>query len=210
MIKLDSNPTSLTYPSNSQNDWKSAHRLIVLVPANMDFSAAAARIWKLATTKNMQIQLLGLCKDITEEARLRRELITLASLLENGKLCVETKVEVGMNWVEIVKASYTTGDAIVCFAGQQAGLSRQPLNQIIEANLDATVYILSNPNSSRSTSNRLSQAGRWLGFLAIIASFGLLQTQMIQYPQGPLQNILLILLLIPEFWLLRVWDEQFK
>ncbi|HEX2997577.1 MAG TPA: hypothetical protein VHP14_22330 [Anaerolineales bacterium] len=64
MIKVDTNPLPLTYPTDSQKDLESGHHLIVLVPANIDFNNAAQRIWTLAQTGGMQIRLIGLCKDM--------------------------------------------------------------------------------------------------------------------------------------------------
>jgi hypothetical protein len=210
MIKFDTNPAALTYPKPSHKDLESAHRLIVLVPANMDFSAGTQRIWRLANTAGMQVQLLSLCKDASEESRRRRDLITMASLLQNGGICAEVKVSIGTNWLDVVKANCESGDMIVCFAEQSDGLLRRPLSQMLASNFNATVYILPNLTSQRSRSNRLSQMSAWLGLIGVIVGFGVLQAQIVQLQAGWLQNIMLILSLIPEFWLIWVWDGQFR
>jgi hypothetical protein len=49
----------------------------------------------------------------------------------------------------------------------------------------------------------------WSGFLGILISFFVLQINIVQVSKGGLQNILLILSIIPEFWLLLVWNSQF-
>lgn len=210
MNKLDTNPVSLIYPTDSHSDLASAHRLLVLVPANTDFSIATQRIWGLAYATNMHIQLFGLPNDTTEESRLRRELITMASLLQDGKRCVEAKVVMGTNWVEALKTSYQAGDMIVCFAEQQTGILRRPLSQILESNFKTTVYVLSDLAPRKSTASWLSHMTTWLGVIGVVAGFGLLQTKIVQLPAGWLQNILLILSLIPEFWLIWVWDGRFR
>jgi hypothetical protein len=208
-INFGTNPVSLTYPLDANEDLASGHRLIVLIPTNLDFSTASQRIWELAQTTGMHIQLLGLCADAAEESRLRRELITLASLLEDGKRCVTAKIVVGANWLESLKTSYASGDMIVCFEEQSTGFLRKPLSQILEANLKATVYLLSNPAPQKFNSNRLSQISTWLGVIGVVAGFGLLQARIVQLPGGWLQNILLILSIIPEFWLIWFWDSRF-
>lgn len=206
-INFDANPVSLTYPVHSGKDLEAVHRLIVLVPANLDFSAAAQQIWGLAHTTSMHIQLVGLCVEAAEESRLRRELITMASLLQDGTRYVTAKVGTGTNWMESLKTSYEFGDVIVCFEEQQTGFIRKPLSQILEANLNATVYILSNPIPQKLSSNRLSRMSTWLGILGVVAGFGLLQAKIVQLPGGWFQNVLLILSIIPEFWLIWVWDR---
>ncbi|MBN2118272.1 MAG: hypothetical protein JW730_16980 [Anaerolineales bacterium] len=205
MIKLDRSSISLTYPSNSVAHLETVRHLVVLVPANADCSAATRRIWELAHTTSMQVRLLSLCTDTAEESNLRRELITRASLLQDGKISVEAKVEIGTNWLDVVKNNYKAGDMIVCFAEQRTGLLRKPLSQILEANFDATVYILADNAPQKPKINRLSQMSAWLGSIVIIIGFGLLQAKIVQMPEGWLQNVLLILSIIPEFWLIWVW-----
>lgn len=208
-INFDTNPVSLTSPSDAHADLGSGHRLIVLIPTHLDVSTASQRIWELAQTTGMHIQLLGLCAEAAEESRLRRELITLASLLEDGKRCVTAKIEMAPNWLESLKTSYTPGDMIVCFEEQPAGFLRKPLSQILEANLKATVYLLSNSASQKFNSNRLSRISTWLGVIGVVTGFGLLQAKIVQLPGGGLQNVLLILSIIPEFWLIWFWDSRF-
>jgi hypothetical protein len=163
------------------------------------------RIWNLASPTWMHVVLITLCKDPTEEQSLRRRLITMASLLQDGRLCVEIKVVSGTNWVAAVKDIYRTGDRIVCFAEQRAGLLQRPLSRILESSLKATPYVLSDPTPQKS--NRILQVFAWSGFLAILIGFGVLQTKILQLPESPLQSILLILSVLPEFWLIWVWNS---
>jgi hypothetical protein len=72
------------------------------------------------------------------------------------------------------------------------------------------VYILSNDTSQKTKSNPLSQVGAWLGFIAIVIGFGILQVNVVQLPDGWLQNSLLILSILPEFWLIWAWGVQFR
>jgi hypothetical protein len=119
------------------------------------------------------------------------------------------KVNLGTNWLDIVKTSYKADDMIVCFAGQPTGFLRKPLSQILEANFKATVYILSGLTPQKSKPNRLLQLGAWLGSTVIILGFGILQARVIQLPEGWLQSVLLILSILPEFWLIWVWNSLF-
>jgi hypothetical protein len=210
MIKFGTSPVPLTYSADSDETLESGRRLIVLVPAHIDFNAATQRIWALAQSSGMQIQLLGLSKDATEESGLRRQLVTMASLMQDGRICAEAKVEAGTNWVEALKPNYKAGDVIVCFAEQRTGLLQKPLSQILESSFNATVYILSGLAPQKPKTNRLAQISTWLGVIGIVAGFGILQAKIVQLPTGWFQNTLLILSLIPEFWLIWVWDSWLR
>src|SRR4026209_2078328 len=126
MNKLDLRPTSLTYATQPNIELESARRLIVLVPEDMDYSAATRRIWELANATGMHVQLLGLCNDAAEEPGLRRVLVAMSFLLQDGRIFVETNVAIGTSWVDAVKFRCQTGDMIVCCAEQRAGLLHRP------------------------------------------------------------------------------------
>ncbi|HUE99115.1 MAG TPA: hypothetical protein VMN99_07655 [Anaerolineales bacterium] len=210
MIKFERNPVCLTSPANSHEELEYSHCLIVLVPTGADHSTATRQIWKLANTTGMNVQLLGVCKDPAEEPSLHRELVTMASLLQDARIRTAAKVDIGTNWVEAVKTIYNAGDLIVCFAEQCTGLLHRPLSQVLESNLKATVYILSGLTPRKSKSNNLTEISTWLGFIGIIIGFAILQTKVVQLPEGWLQSVLLILSIIPEFGLIWVWNGLFN
>ncbi|HEX9389052.1 MAG TPA: hypothetical protein VF918_22195 [Anaerolineales bacterium] len=223
MNKLDVQHPSLTYQPNFSGvqlaeeiipvnaGLEAASRLIVLIPADADYAIATKQIWKLAITTGMPIQLIGLCKDLSEEPSIRRGLITMAALIRDGRVCVEAKVEIGMNWVGVAKHNVQPGDTIVCFAEQRTGLFHRPLNQILQSNIKAPVYILSGltpQNPSRS--NWLSQIMVWTGSIGIIAGSALLQIRITSLSQDWAQTTLLILSVIGEAWLIWGWNSLFS
>jgi hypothetical protein len=208
MIRLGAPSADLTYhPVSDETSWCPG-RLLVLVPADTDYSAATRRIWKLAQDNGSQVQLLGLCKDTAEEPALRRGLLNMTSLLNHEGVCADAKVEIGTNWMHLIKNHYTAGDMIVCFEEQHPGLLHRPLSQVLKSNFKATVYILSDLTPQKPKPNLLSQAGAWLGFIGIIIGFGIVQANIVQLPDGTFQNSLLILSLLPEFWLIWMWGSQ--
>jgi hypothetical protein len=209
MIKSGLLSIALTSNPNSDMDLGCPGRLLILVPTDIDYSAATRQIWKLAKATKMHVQLLGLCKHTAEELGLRRGLVTMASLLQDDRIITEVKVDIGTNWANVVKTHYETGDMIVCFSEQRTGPLRRPLRQVLESNFKATVYILSSLTPQKPTSNTLLQVCAWLGFIGIILGFGILQTNIVGLPEGPFQNGLLILSIIPEFWLIWVWGGWF-
>jgi hypothetical protein len=187
---------------------ENSHRLIVLLPEDVDCNSAKQRIWELAQAGTMPIQLLGMYKDPGEALGFRRRLVTMASLMQAGRTQVDIKVSPETNWMDAVQTVYEPGDVIVCFADQRTGLLHRPLSQVLESNFKTTVYILSDPDLQRPAPNLLAQMRAWLGFLGIMIGFGLLQAKIVQLPQGWFQSILLILSILPELWLIWVWNRQ--
>jgi hypothetical protein len=205
MIKYDTTPITLEYQTSRDLAVESAHRLIVLVPAGLDASLVARRLRELEQTTGMPVLLLSICKERADEPALRRELVTLASLLKDGRHSLELEVEPGTDWMKVVRNHYEVGDMLVCFDGQQTGLLQKPLSQLLESNFKADVYVLPGLDLQEAEANALSQVVAWLGFLVIILGFGLLQVKIVQASDNWLQNILLILSILPEFWLLHYW-----
>lgn len=209
MTKFDIHPSSLAETAPTDLDLQYPGRLLVLVPTDIDYSIETRRIWDLARARGMHVLLLGLYKEASEGLALRRGLVTMACLLRDGKICAEVKMEPGSNWVEAVNKTYETGDAIVCFAEQRTGLLQKSLSHVLESNCRGTVFILSTLAPRQPKSSALSQVSAWLGFMAIIVGFGILQANIVRLPESWLQSLLLILSTIPEFWLVCVWQGYF-
>ena len=210
MTRIDSIPPSLTSFNAPISRRQSDRRLVVLVPdLEWNYVPAIHRIWELATPQYARVLLISLCKDPQQELSLRRALIILCAMLQDGRIPVETNVEIGMNWVDVVKRNYRAGDMIVCFAEHRAGLLQKPLTQILESNLSIPICVVSGVQIPKPKSNWLGQLTMWLGSIGIIVGFGLLQVKIIQVSEGCFQTLLLILVVIFEIWLIWVWDSWF-
>jgi len=185
--------------------------LVVLVPASeLDTANTARKVWELAHTFEGRIQFLGLCSDASQELSLRRQLVTMSAMVADGNGSVDSKIVFGKNWLDVVKSNWHTGDVIVCFAEQHTGLMKKPLSQILEANLNATVHVLSGlypPNPTRP--NWLPGALIWAGSIGIIAGFFWLDVKITQMPQDWAHTILLYLSLLLEVGLIWVWNTLF-
>ncbi len=186
-------------------------RLIVLIPEDVDCSRVTRRIWELANTTGSTVQLLGLCSDTTEEMSLRRELVMVSALIQDAKIAVETRIEIGTNWLKAVKNNYRDGDMIVCIAEQSIGIRRQPLSQLLESTMRAPVYILSKIQTPKSQSKFLPKMiAAWSGFAGIMIGFFILQVKVIQMSKDGFQTLMLLLLLIPEFLFIKIWNSLFS
>ncbi|HSB01785.1 MAG TPA: hypothetical protein VLE49_14135 [Anaerolineales bacterium] len=185
-------------------------RLIVLVPPGADSTNLTRRICRLASETESDVQLLGLCNDPAQELALRRELVTVSALIRDARIFAETKVEVGTNWLDAVKRNYQHGDAIVCITDQSIGIRQRSFSQILESTLNAPIYILSETKPSQSHANRLARVIAWSGLLGIIAGFFILQMKIVQLSEDWTQTVILILLLIPEFGAIWIWNSLFS
>src|SRR5512133_465680 len=106
MNKLDINTPVFTLSSSSFSEPEAGHRLIVLVPeSDADTSSAARKIWELANALGSRVQFLGLCKDESREPTLRRQIIAMSSMVGDGRLSIESKIEFGGNWLGFVKSN---------------------------------------------------------------------------------------------------------
>ena len=211
MTEIDSIPPSLTSSTASLLDPKATRRFVVLFPdLEWEFIPAIHRIWELANSQHACVLLISLCKDSREESSRRRSLITLCAMLQDGSIAVETKVEDGTNWVDVVKRNYQSGDMIVCFAGQRAGLFQKPLSQILASNLTIPICVISGISIPQPKPNWLTQVMAWPGSIGIMVGFGVLQVKIVQVSEGWFQSILLILVIIPEIWLIWVWNNRFR
>jgi hypothetical protein len=217
MNKLSVHPsTPAGYPEDLAKDMptdpidsKRFRRLIILIPTDTDCASFTRRICKLAIETNSCIHLLGLYRDEEEELALRRELAMTSALIRNARVYVESTVERGTDWAAAVRPMYEDGDRIVCLTEQLMGIRRKALSQILESNFKTTIYMLSETPRQKQKSRLLSQVVAWSGLVAIIGGFFILQVDVTRMPQDGFQTLLLILLLIPEIWLVQLWNSLF-
>jgi hypothetical protein len=175
-----------------------------------DYIPAIHRIWELANTQCARVLLISLCKGPKQELGIRRAMVILRAMVQAGRIPVEANVEIGKNWVDVVKRNYQTGDMIVCFEEHRAGLLQKPLSQIVASNLTLPICVISGVSIPKPKSHWVAQVTAWLGSIGIMIGFGVLQLKIVQVSEGWFQSILLILVVISEIWLIWVWDRWFR
>ena len=211
MTKFDSSPPPVTLTAASISGLAPVRRLIVLVPAETDYSAAAHRIWELASASQSRVQFLGLCSNVAQEFSLRRQLVTLSAMVQDDNVHAETRLEIGSNWISAIKSDLQVGDMLVCFAEQRAGIFHRPLNQILKSSLSTPVYVLSGLSTqSQPRLNWLSQIVVWLGSIGILAGAAVLQIKITSMPNDWAQTTMLIISVIVEAWLIWGWNGLFS
>ncbi len=212
MNKIEVNSPALTVFPASFSTLQPARRLIVLVPeSEADTALAARKIWELANALECSIQFLGLSKDAEHEPRMRRQLVTLSAMVGYDNISVESKIEIGNDWLSMVRSNWHEGDVIVCFAGQNSGLARRPLNQVLESNLRATVYVLNDlhENNTRVYSSWISPVIAWTGSIGIILGFFWLQSGLVRPSAEWTHTVLLYLSLFIEAGAIWIWNSLF-
>lgn len=213
MKKLDVSPPTFTVAPASISDLQPAPRLIVLVPeSEVDAAILARKIRELANNLESRVQLIGLSKDAAHEPGVRRRLVTLSAMVEDPHVFVQTNIEFGNNWLNAVKPHWHSGDVIVCFSEQNSGISGKPLNQILESNLHATVYVITGIQQTKERSFPFwkSNTLAWTGSIGLILAFLWLQLKLTQPPQDWAQTLLLYTSLFAEAGSIWFWNNLFN
>jgi hypothetical protein len=212
MNQLDSRPPTLTYPIASHSETHPTRRLIVLFPASEpDSPDLAHRIWEIARSLQTNVLLLSLTNDFDEEARLRRNLITMAAVIKDSNISTEILIEYGSDWVGQVKKIWRAGDIVACYEGQKVGFMHKSLDQVLRSNLESPIYLLSgyqpttNPNSTY-----WSRVASWSGSLAIIGGFLWAEMKIVQLPQDWAHTVLVYISIFVEIALILLWNSLFS
>lgn len=211
MTKLNIELQSIAISRASQADPGPARRLIVPVTSpETDLTIETQRVWELANTTGADIKFIGLCADPMQEPSLRRALVTMSAMMNYDNVAAETEILPGRDIVGNLRSRLQPGDLIVCLDGQHAGLIHKPLSQILQSELDAPLYLLSGLSlENRSRSNWLTQAAAWIGSIAIIVGFFMLQVK-VDHLAKDWTIVLQVLTTAVEFWLLWAWNTLLK
>lgn len=213
MKKIDTlSPTFAVAPTSSL-DLKPAPRLIVLVPeSEIDSAILARKIREAANAMESRVQLIGLSRDPAHAAEVRRRLVTLSAMVEDKTIFVEKTVEFGANWLNAVKPYWRENDVIVCFAGQRNGLAVRPLDQVLQSNLKATVYVIAGviQKKERARPSWMSNLLAWSGSIVFILMFFWLQISLSQPPHVGLRTLLLYVSLVAEGGSIWAWNSFFS
>ena len=209
MSKITSPPIFTLFPA-PQSALEPARRLIILVPGlEADLTEVTRRVWELADATGAHIKFLGLCNDVMQEPSLRRTLVTMSAMVNYDNVSAETEVIVGRDWLGAVKSRCHPGNMLVCMEEQRTGLLRGPLSRILQSDLDVPLYILSGLYPQKDAHpNWPTRAAAWIGFLAILIGFFILQASITRLAED--WNIVLLLLTIPvEYWMILAWNNLF-
>ena len=189
----------------------SVRRLVVLIPdADTDESELAQQIWSMASRRELSVLLLGLSKNAGSEPRARSRLATLAALARDKTVHVETKLEIGADWLQALRSIHRHSDLIVCHAEQHlaaGGIRRKPLSHWLAKELNEPVCVLADfypglpPDHLNPASRLIADAVPFL----ILLGFTTLQILIHQATRGTASIFLLSASVLIEYSLIGAW-----
>ena len=192
----------------------STRRLVVLIPdADTGESELAEHLWSIASVHGLAVLLIGIFRDPRREPRARRRLATLAALLRDEVVLVETKLETDTDWLTAIRSIRQPGDILLCHAELQIlrwGFRRESLSRRLAREFNEPVYELSGfyPHLPSERSRLVSRAIAFGGSVLIVVLFTALEILIHQTTQAPVYTLLMSLCVLVEYGLLGVWACQ--
>ena len=186
-----------------------ARRLVVLLPnLDVDEVAFAHAIWDLASPPGLAVFLLGLCPNPNEEPWARRRLVTIAALIREPRVSVEMQLDFGRNWVSSLKRVLDPGDIVICPAGQQIGIFREPLDLSL-AKLGHPIITLPGlyPLTRKLIPAFIHGSIFWVVSLTVLFVFFWFQSRILRISEEWAKDTLLSLSVLIELGLLWVWNN---
>lgn len=200
------NPSRLDLTTTSDVSQANVRRLAMILFEVEEEALLARQILEMTGLRNLSVLLIGVALDPTDESRLRRRLARLAGFLRdqtNSATQVQIRMEAGRDWMGGIRRFLRPDDMLGCYSEQTVGALERPLCDVLSSNMNLPVYAFSGLRSPRQhRRNRLSQAVSWLGSLASLGGFFLIQARIVSQIQGWTQAVLLLLLLFAEAGLL--------
>jgi hypothetical protein len=209
MNKIDSRSTSITL---STSDLEPASWLIVIIPSiEADLSAATRRIWELASEGSKRVRFIGLYENASQELVLRRQLTGISAMINSAGIYTETEYILGNDWVAAIDSHSQAGDMVACLANHRIERSNRTLSDILQANINLPIYILSSSYIRKGeNSNWKSQFLFWSFSIATLSGFFLLQARINQVTSGGLEAALMLTSATLTLFILWIWNNLFS
>jgi hypothetical protein len=217
MKTLDQSPIELKFSevvvSGSRNrpvpvEANKRRMLVLATSTDTDLSTTASRLVDIAGAYKCPILLIGLCADASQEPGLRRQLVTLAAMLQTTGASIETRIESDRNWLMAIDSILRPDDIVVCFGGKKSTMHQRLLEHFDGANSAAVVYLIREPSGHDiETPTWTSGALGWAGSIGIIVAFFWLQVNIGQAFSGATNTIALVLSILVEFFALLLWNS---
>ena len=192
-------------------------RLIVLVPTpGAEGVALARRIWALASPCELKVVLLcAVDDDASRESAARLRLATIASLIRDDHVEVETLVFTRQSWVGAVRRLYQPGDVVLCCVEQTiptAANGRQPVWRVLQWVLNLPVYVLEGlysetPSTQSPAAAAFARVITKSALAVIVAVFLYAALQIDMTTVGAAHTLLLLVAVVVELGLIAIWSS---
>ncbi len=186
-------------------------RLVVVIPGQvMDQVQFSRAVRDLALPGQKTVRLVMLVHEVDAEFASQRQLATLASLVTDARIKVQTTFAWGKSWNKCLEKLVVAGDLVICPAETtiRRGFSqREGLAQVLRRSLAVPVYSL--PGFFlESRSKALFNWRRlpvWVLIFAIFAAFFEFEAVSDLIDRGWPGQVLTIILLLVEFGFIYLW-----
>jgi hypothetical protein len=187
--------------------------LIVLLPEGLTGSSdLAKKIYWLATRDHCDVFYLAIVDDEQTKLSVARHLATLKALTFSQQIAVNSKISNSAEWLNTLKGLFRPGDMIVCHEEQYVRngfMNATPMKAILSETFKAHIYTLTGFYQPWHVLTRKWLLGIlfWVGCLAILGGFGLLEIQIDRTVQGAAGTALIFVILAFEFAAFWAWNH---
>jgi len=190
-------------------------RLIVLLPESLAGKAELARtVHQLALQNGADVLYLTLVDDDEKKLTVAREMATMKAITADHGLLANSRLVATGSWLTMLRETCRVGDIVVCHAEQTVRdgvFSTRPMNYFLQETLSVPVITLAGYYRPRNEHIKalLNNLLIWVGFLAIVVAFTLLEFSLDSAIHGAIHTILLVLLVMVEFGAVLAWNNLF-
>jgi hypothetical protein len=191
-------------------------RLVVILPdTGFDIFTLPRQIWNLAAPDHRQVLLLTRPSEVEDELHSQRNLTTLAALIRDPLVEVQTRVVLGVSIEQAACQSAQPGDVLICFAEQRTSgfLAPKRLAEVLAQKTNLPIYTLKGniPAPTVPFAARLIDFALLALCIASLIAFFLLGVWIDRNSVGTAHTILQILALCVEAWVIAACaNKSFK
>jgi len=184
-----------------------SRRLVVILPdAELDIFSLAKHLWNLAAPDRRQVLLLIKPLGEENEYRSRVNLTTLANLIRDSRVVVQTQVVLGMSLDQAARKYSQADDVFVCFENHHIHgfLKKKRLADTLAQKTHLPVYTLKG-SISEMTYPILARLFDFVSLaicLAVLIGFFFLEVWIDNNTVGTFRTILEILAVFIEAWII--------
>jgi len=194
----------------------SSHRLVVILPdAIVDIFALSKKLWNLAAPDRRQLLLMIRPNGTEDETQLRINLATLASLIRDSRVAVQTQWIAGTSVDQAIRQSTRADDVIVCFEEHRVSsfLKKNRLADILAQKTVLPIYTLKDAvhETAHPLSTHLTEIALMAFCLVVLIGFFVLEAWIDQNTTGTFQTVLELLAVFSEVWIIITFlSRSFK
>jgi hypothetical protein len=184
-----------------------SRRLVVILPdADLDVFALSKRLWNLAAPERRQVLLLTRPGEAENEYHSRVSLTTLASLIRDARVEVQTQVIAGLSLEKAARQYSRSDDVLVCFEEQRnpGFLKQDRLADVLAQKTHLPVYTLKGSVSEMThhLSESLIEFALLAICLAVLLGFFALELWIDRNTAGAFHTVLELLAVFAEVWII--------